>query len=396
MRIDRSNSNLSFRRRRKRGGCLSLTLLLGLLVAVLVTSWNWIGGRLGLNRTPQAGGETIAAGEAAFAAGDLNRAVELGRAAVNTDPNNPSAITLLARALIYRSYVDYHRALDRDSALQLTTSAAERSPSNAEILAIHAFVLQAAGDPVLAARTAERALQLQADHPLAITARALAYARVGSHDTAVTISQEAVRSAGDGVWALDAQRALAISLNDLGHYREALAAVDRAIAAAPRLIPLYFERALYARQIGNMDAATVAYFQVITLDENNAKARLRLCEVSSMLREPDAALRYCGAVTTIAPEWADGWHQLGREYFLQGNYAQAQRSLQRCAALQTAQDVPLNQRIFECWYLQGQAAEILGDCPALIAIYNDFRAMAAAANIPQTWVYPPEGPPMCQ
>ena len=42
------------------------------------------------------------------------------------------------------------------------------------------------------------------------------------------------------------------------------------------------------------------------------------------------------------------------------------------------EDVPVDERRFECWYIQGQAAEILGDCPNLIALYNEFRAMTAA------------------
>jgi hypothetical protein len=68
---------------------------------------------------------------------------------------------------------------------------------------------------------------------------------------------------------------------------------------------------------------------------------------------------------------------LGREYFLQGDFANAQQDLHRCSSLQVMQNVPVSQRRFECWYLQGQAAQILGDCEALIATYNEFRSMAA-------------------
>ncbi len=60
------------------------------------------------------------------------------------------------------------------------------------------------------------------------------------------------------------------------------------------------------------------------------------------------------------------------------------------------QGIPIEERRLECWYLQGQAAEIRGDCPALLATYNEFRAMALNANISQTWAYPPEGPPGCR
>ena len=45
----------------------------------------------------------------------------------------------------------------------------------------------------------------------------------------------------------------------------------------------------------------------------------------------------------------------------------------RCRCMQ---NVPISERRFECWYIQGQAAEIRGDCESLIAIYNEFRAIA--------------------
>jgi hypothetical protein len=84
------------------------------------------------------------------------------------------------------------------------------------------------------------------------------------------------------------------------------------------------------------------------------------------------------------------------EYFLQGQFDDAQSALNRCSTLQVMQGVPVEARRFECWYIQGQAAEILGDCPSLTALYNEFRAMTADQSIQQRWTYPPEGPPMCR
>jgi tetratricopeptide (TPR) repeat protein len=148
-------------------------------------------------------------------------------------------------------------------------------------------------------------------------------------------------------------------------------------------------------QIGDVDSATHAYYQVLTVDPGNVKVRLRLCELSSMMRERDEAIHYCEEVTQRAPSWSDGWYQLGREYFLQGNFESARDGLHRCSTLQVMQDVPVSQRRFECWYLQGQAAEILGDCQTLVTTYNEFRAMTADVDVQQTWTYPPEGPPQC-
>ncbi len=154
----------------------------------------------------------------------------------------------------------------------------------------------------------------------------------------------------------------------------------RAIEINPNLVLLYFERAQYALLLGDSDAATVAYYNVLVHDENNVKARLRLCELSSLMREREMAIRYCSEVTERAPDWSEGWYRLGMEHFFQGQFAEAQSSLNRCSTLQVMQAVPVDERRFECWYIQGQAAEILGDCANLIALYNEFRAMTAAEN----------------
>ncbi len=397
MRIQRYHTRLSFRsRRRRRSGCLPSVIMLGILVGVGALSWNWLQGKLLQPMSAPLSGSSIndrlAAALQAFDRGDLNGVIYLSRQVLNEQPDRPEAVVLLARALIYRSYSEYNRGIDRESALDLTTNAITRAPTNLDLLAIHAFAQSAGGNPAGAAETARRVLDRDPDHALARTAMALAYGNVGSFEVALRESQRALEGRG---WTIDALRALAISYSDVGDYESATATVDRAIGLNSHLLPLYFEKALYALQLGDVDAATHAYYQVMTFDASNAKARLRLCELSSTMRERDAATHYCDEVTQLAPSWADGWYQLGREYFLQGNFESARDSLHRCSVLQVVQGVPASERRFECWYLQGQAAEILGDCDSLVATYNEFRAMTADADVQQTWTYPPEGPPGC-
>ena len=280
---------------------------------------------------------------------------------------------------------------ERAAALDLTSEALPRT-EDPDLLAVHAFALQANSQPAAAADLAQRVLQADPDHGLARVALGLSYSGVGSHQLALRETQRAAQSPG---WRIDALRALALGYNGVGDYTSALATVDQAIVLNSRLSHLHFERALYARQLGNADTATVAYFQILSYDPGNVKARLRLCELSSMLREREAAITYCTQVTELAPTFAAGWYQLGREYFLQGNFPQAQTHFNRCATLQVMQDVPPTDRRFECWYLQGQAAEILGDCDSLLTIYNEYLTMVANGGLRQTWAYPPEGPPMC-
>lgn len=394
MHIHRSRSRLSFRKRRRRSGCLSLVVLLGMLVGVGTLSWSWLERRLTATVPQPARADLMAAAQQSYDRGDLNSAIDLARQVLAEQPQHAGAVTLLARALVYRSYSDYNRALDRNLALEITSEAAARGSGSAEILAAHAFALQAKGQPAQAAQTAQRALEIDPDQVLARTALALAYGSAGNYEVSMRESQRAVRAANVAN-GLDALRALAIAYSDLGNYQDAARTVERAIELNNKILLLYFERALYALQLGDADAATVAYYDVLVNDPENVKARLRLCELSSLLREREAAIDYCRQVTLRAPSWADGWYQLGREYFLQGNFREAQLHLNRCSSLQVMQNVPVSERRFECWYLQGQAAEILGDCDALVATYNEFLAMAADSNVQQTWTYPPEGPPGC-
>ncbi|MEZ4672109.1 MAG: tetratricopeptide repeat protein [Anaerolineae bacterium] len=391
MRIQRNRSRLSFHSpRRRRSGGLSLAVLLGVLVGVGAVTWNLIGIRM--NPGAAAAGDALAAGQAAFGRGDLSNAIAYARQALDANPDDEAALILLTRALIYRSYSDYNRAVDRESALELALESLARTPKTAPRLAALAYAQQANGQGAEAAQTADEALRLDPNNGLARVARALAYGGVGSFEIALRESQQVTK---DSTWQMDGERALAISYSDLGDYDNAIKSVDRAIALNRHLVPLYFERALYALQVGDADTATAAYYQVLTFDPDNVKARLRLCELSSLLRERDAAVKYCQEVTARAPEWSDGWYQLGMEYFLQGDFPAAQTTLHRCSSLQVMQNVPVSERRFECWYLQGQAAEIVGDCKGLVATYNEFRAMAKETTIDQTWMYPPEGPPGC-
>jgi tetratricopeptide (TPR) repeat protein len=391
MHIHRDQSRLSFRRRRRRSTGLSTVVVLGVLVGIVVVSWNWIGQRLTFGSAP-AKDDAFGLAQAAFAKGNLDDAVRYAQQAVEQDAANSDALMLLARSLIYRSYSDYDRANDRDTALELTTEALAHAPSDPKLLAAQAYALQAVGKVAESAKVAEDALRLDPNNGMARVALALAYGGAGSFEIALRESQTVAQN---NDWKLEGQRAMAISYGDLGDYKDAIDSVERAIGLNRYLTPLYFERALYAMQIGDADAATAAYFQVLTYNPDNVKARLRLCELSSLLREREAAIKYCQEVTVRAPSFADGWYQLGMEYFLQGNFKAAQDSLHRCSSLQIMQNVPAGQRKFECWYVQGQAAEILGDCPNLIATYNEFLAMSKDATIQQTWTYPPEGPPGC-
>lgn len=395
MRIQRNRSRLSFRTRRKsKIGCTPFSVLLIAVVCAGIASWRWIEARLGgnFNTSPPA---TLSDAQRAFDKGDLDSSISIARAIWQTNPNQVEALILLVRALVYRSYTEYDRQIDREIAVQTAKRAFEQYPQNLDIRAIYAFALQAHDHPILAAQLALEILNKNPDHTLARVALALAYGRVGGYENALTEARRAV-SAVNSPYKIDALRAQAISYSDLGRYGDAIATIQAAIALNNKLAVLHFEHALFALQIGDADTATAAYLNILAFSPKNIKAQLRMCELYSTLRDSQTAMRYCQTVVTEAPSWADGWYFLGREYFWQGRFAQAQDALSRCTALQIAQNIPPNQVRIDCWYMQGQAAEILGDCDNLLRIYAEFIDITKRGILPQTWTYPPEGPPICQ
>lgn len=364
-------------------------LVITLIVSSTLGSWAWISERFAIPTPPPR--RDLAGAERAFESGDLDQAVSLARAVYNAEPDRADALLLLVRALIYRSYSDYDHSFDRQVAVQLATVAVNRRPADADALAARALALHVSGQSLDAFRMAERALIVDPQHTMGRVAQALASGGLGVFDRALSVSEQALRAA-DSRWRYDALRARAIILSDVGRYDEALKVAAQAIDANKRLAVTHFERALYALQIGDFNTATAEYFTILSHDSSNVKAHLRLCEVSTLLRETDQAVRYCTQVTQMAPAWADGWYRLGREYFLQGQFDAALKHLNRCTTLQGAQGTPPDSRHFECWYLQGQAAERVGDCDALRRIYTEAQAWLPLASTPRVWTYPPEGP----
>lgn len=397
MRINRDRSRPIFRQRNRGRGCLSWIVTLCLVGGVFFMFRGQLRGLLQQWLAPPVQSATLADARAAYAQGDLARTIAYTRELHTALPDDSATLVLLVRALIYHSYADINQDDLRTEALALTNAAVERTPYNMQVLGIHAFALQANNQSEDAQRIALRVIR---NEPESITARlalSLAYSDQGIFEAGLRDARRAVEiatvSAPD--WQADAYRVVALAQSDLGRYTDAATSVDTAIEFHSRLLALHFERALYAQQIGDMDTATASYFSVIAFDEANVKARFRLCEVSSILGERDAAIDWCSQVTDYAPGWSEGWYQLGREYYLNGDWADAQAALNRCSTLQVAQDMPIDEREFECWYMQGQAAEVLRDCDALLPLYNQYQEMKAVADLPQTWVYPDNTPPIC-
>lgn len=395
MRITRNKSSLFTRRARRGRGCLPLLVLISVAVAVVALGRNWIGQWLNLNRL-QNTEISLQSAQSAFDSGDLSTAIDYASQLIERNPSDEVALRLLIRTLIYQSYTEYNRVADRERALAFSRDGISRFPGSLDMQAMRAYALQVIGRPEEANRMALRIIDRSPEHVLARIVLSLSYGSQGIFEAALREGNVAVELATQySQFQMESYRTRAFAYANVTQYESAILDIDRAITLNRKLIPLHFERASYAIQLGDTDQATVSYFQIMAFDDANVKVRLRMCELSSSLQELDSAIRYCGEVTQNAPEWADGWYQLGREFFLKGDFVNALASFNQCSTLQVQQQTPITERELECWYLQGQSAEILGNCDALLRIYHEFLEMADRGNLPQTWTYPPEGPPIC-
>lgn len=397
MRLNRNRNRMFYRRDNRLLGCLPYLVTMSLIVLIAWGGRGWLWDAIQRILYTPATAMTLADGQNAFANGDLDTAIAAAQLSYANQPDDSTAILLLIRSLIYRSYADYDTDRDRLTALDYSTTYTQQYPLDWDALAIHAFAQQANQQHEEASRTALRVIRQDTEHVIARIALSLSYGSQGLFEAAIREGRVAVEIANTRQpdWRADAYRVLAIALSDNGRYTEAGVAAEQAISYRSKLVPLYFERALYASQLGDMDTATAAYFNIIAFDKDNIKSRLRLCELSSKLSEREAAITYCQYVTDNAPGWSDGWYALGREYYLKGDWANARQVLGRCSALQIAQNIAIAERELQCWYMQGQAAEVLRDCDRLLLLYNEFQEMVRVGNLPQTWVYPPSGPPVC-
>ena len=395
MKITRGSAKKLVRPLRRFSGCAPLLILVFVTTAVVVSGRHWIGQRLNPSRFPQVAANLMAA-QAAFENGNLEKAVEYATQVVERDGSDSAAYELLVRALIYRSYSEIDREVDREAALGISREAVAKQPRSQDLQAVLSYALQANGFADEAGRVALRIVEQRPEHVLARIALSLSYGSRGIPTAALREAEISLDLASaQRRYQFESQRAVALAYSDLGNYGEALAHINHAIRYSGKLIPLHFEAALFALQVSDIDRATVSYYRIMGLDDDNVKVRVRLCELSDRLLERDSALRYCREVTELAPAWSDGWYKLGRLLYLGGDYLNAQSALKQCSSLQVAARVDIKARRLECWYLQGQSAEIRGDCAGLMEIYREFLDMAERENLPQTWSYPPGGPPIC-
>lgn len=225
-------------------------------------------------RTPKS---YILEGQAFFAAGDIDNAIESYGFALETDPNNVSALTELARLRIYQSALktNVEKPDILDAALADINKAVEIDPSDSNAQAVRAFVLDwyadNAGSPderdvmlAEANQAAINAITLDSDNALAIAYRAEILNDQLLFTQALQLAEGAVSLAPN---SMDARRVYAYVLESTGNYSKAIEEYKKAAALTPNFTYLYIKIGQNYRQLRLYDQALEYFDRAASINE---------------------------------------------------------------------------------------------------------------------------------
>ena len=367
MYIRRDRSNLHFGRQAKRRNSGTFVTIWLIIMVVLVgviwkfnTVQSWVLASVGSEATPTSDAVTLAQlGERAYLAGDIELAIQYYGGAAQLVPNNIDIQFEYGRMLVYRSYAGRRFTYRAQEALEVARQAVEAAPDNARAQALLCLALLENDRPEEAISAGLLAQQLAPDYAEAYAYLSMAYRNAGRPNQAFTTADEAVTRDPN---SLDARRALALGLAFVGEFDAAIQQYERAIQIHPRFDALYFELAVYYKAQSNYEAAIAAYDMVLAMEPDNVKAYTRKCETYFEMREDSLAQEACEQAIELDPTYAEAHRQLGMVQYTRRNYEGSIESFEQCAELQIEQDVPIQDREIQCWYIRGLAHSVLARC----------------------------------
>ena len=279
--------------------------------------------------------ERYNAGQAAAALLDFE-------AAITQWPNNINYLYEYGRILI---------ELDRyDEAAVYGDRAIEAAPGDARGYALKARALMWSS-PESAIPVAVSGLEIDPTFAPLHAALAIAYTRVGRYAEGLQRGQRAI-----DLDPLDsfAHRAYSIPLIYTGRNSQAIEQLETAVAINPNLTGPYFELAAQYRAVNIPEMAVGAYRRILSIEAENAKAYLRLCETYASIGEFITATDFCETALELNPDYASAWRMLGQLQYNRRNYESAIDSFNSCVQFGSAE--------VECYYIRGLAHYFLGQC----------------------------------
>ncbi len=279
------------------------------------------------------------AADLAYWRGDLDTAITNYRQAVKQQPQNVDLLYELARMLIYHSYADRRYGSDIDEAVAFSQQAIDAAPNNGRAFTINCFALLTTGTKTEdAVRSCIHAIDLNPNDSEAHAYLSASYFELLRFDTSL---QEATKAVQLNDKSIDAHSNLGLVLRYKGRNDAALEEYKKAAAINPRLEFPYFNLAYFAIGTNNYDIANA-----ISLDNGYTTA----------------------------------WKWLGQVLYTRRDYEDAITDFDTCAKQELSNQILPDDRLTECWFLDGLAHYLLGECDKAMPIFNDLLSWTHDQN----------------
>lgn len=361
--IKRSYSKTLFSSRRRGLSGLPLFLFVLLMVSmiaglILLTWQNYdqmrymVQNALGIAPTPTLlASEHARQGITQYNAGQVEAARADFELAIGQRPNDINYLYEYGRILI---------ELDQyDEAVAIGDRAIDVAPDDARGYALKARALMWS-DPGTAIPIAVSGLEIDPGFAPLHAALAIAYTRIGRYAEGL---QRGIRATELDPLDSFAHRAYSIPLIYTGRNSQAIEQLEAAVAINPNLTGPYFELAAQYRAIDIPEMAVGVYQHILSMDADNAKAYLRLCETYASVGEFITATGFCETALDINPAYASAWRMLGQLQYNRRNYESSIESFNNCVQFGSSE--------VECYYIRGLAHYFLGQCDDAWAVLRD-------------------------
>ncbi len=331
----------SFRRKRKKANPYRVMALLVLIVFFIVLLTRITSGDIEplFMPTPTPTRTThsfVVEGNTHFEAGDLDSAIAAFRKATELDPNDPELFTELARIQTYSSALsttDGERSALLQEALSSIDQAKELAPTDSQVLAVRAFVLDWLSNPLLvdddtsedllneAESEAVLALQIDNTNTLALAYYAEILVDQQNWNQAQQYIQQAVERAPD---LMDVHRIQAYTYETLGEYNLAIQEYEMAIEIMPNYTYLYIAVGRIYRYLKLYDQALENFAKAANLNAQlgivDPIPYLAIANTYAQDGEFFAAALNVKKAVSFTPANPDVYGQLGVIYYKSRNY----------------------------------------------------------------------------
>jgi tetratricopeptide (TPR) repeat protein len=267
--------------------------------------------------------------------------------------------------------MEYHRAGDLDRAEQVYRQVIGTNPDQADALHLLGVIAHQRGQHEQAVRYIEQALASRPGQPRYYSHLGLAYQALGRWEEALASQRRAVSFAPD--WA-EAHNNLGVVLATMGRDDQAIGCYSQALWLQADYAEARYNRANVLCHQGKLDEAIADYREALRLQPKSADFHNNLGNALFQQGRLEEAVASFRAALELAPNLPLAHHNLGKALLAQGHVDEAIRCQRQAAALSPG-DAEAQTRLGEVLLRQGELQDAIA-CFRRVVVLSPGRAEA--------------------